>query len=179
MSMIQQRSRMSAHRLGRSLALACSLLVAAALAGCADDPTRAPAVITDADHRDLTDDSGRSDVSDDVDNGPDTSPCDPAPGEFGAACDSDSDCFSNVCLDDPRGAYCTSQCVDACPVTAIFAEEDLPSDQQDWTAINAELSPAWPAITRKKPPPPDADQWAAVKNKREHLDRGGPRSDKT
>ena len=29
-------------------------------------------------------------------------------------------------------------CEPACPVTAIFAEDDLPADMTAWTAINAE-----------------------------------------
>jgi ferredoxin len=85
----------------------------------------------------------------------------------------------NMLVIDPDECIDCAVCVPECPVNAIFAEEDLPAEQQEWTAINADLSPAWPAITRKKPPPPDADRWAAVKDKREHLDRGDPRSDKT
>jgi len=28
-------------------------------------------------------------------------------------------------------------CEPACPVTAIYAEDDVPADQQEWTALNA------------------------------------------
>jgi ferredoxin len=55
-----------------------------------------------------------------------------------------------------------------CPVEAIFAEDDVPDSQKHWTKANAELSKVWKAIIEKKPAPPDADEWAKVKEK-EHL----------
>jgi ferredoxin len=63
-------------------------------------------------------------------------------------------------------------CVPECPVGAIFAEEDLPEDQRKFIAINAELSQAWPTITRKKEPLPDAVDWDGKPNKLDLLDRG-------
>jgi ferredoxin len=53
-------------------------------------------------------------------------------------------------------------------VEAIFAEDDVPDNQRQWTQKNAELAKAWPAIIEKKDAPPDADEWAKVKEK-EHL----------
>jgi ferredoxin len=46
-------------------------------------------------------------------------------------------------------------------VSAIYAEEDLPKDQQHMTALNAELAqlPGWKSITKRKTPPADADDW--------------------
>jgi ferredoxin len=58
-----------------------------------------------------------------------------------------------------------------CPVEAIFAEDDVPDDQQPFTALNAELAKAWPAIIEKKDAPVDADEWAKVKEKIQHLER--------
>ena len=51
-------------------------------------------------------------------------------------------------------------CIPECPVNAIYAEEDVPADQQHMTALNAELSLiGWPSITKRKTPLPDADEW--------------------
>ena len=62
-------------------------------------------------------------------------------------------------------------CIPECPVNAIFAQEDVPGDQQDFIALNAELAPKWKVITRTKPALPDADKWATVKVKRTELKR--------
>lgn len=58
-----------------------------------------------------------------------------------------------------------------CPEAAIYAEEDVPADQQEFIALNAELSQEWPSITRRKPYPDDADEWSGVKNKLQYLKR--------
>ena len=64
-----------------------------------------------------------------------------------------------------------TECVDVCPVDAIFAEEDVPADQQDFTALNAELARQWRPITKTKQALPDAQTWAPIKVKRVHLER--------
>jgi ferredoxin len=52
-------------------------------------------------------------------------------------------------------------CIPECPVNAIYAEEDVPKDQQHMTKLNAELAllPTWKSITKRKAPMPDADDW--------------------
>ena len=52
-------------------------------------------------------------------------------------------------------------CIPECPLNAIFAEEDLPADQQHMTKLNAELAllPGWKSITKRKTPMPNADDW--------------------
>jgi ferredoxin len=62
-------------------------------------------------------------------------------------------------------------CVDECPVKAIYAEDDLPEDQQDFLEINRLYAAQWPVIDAIKPAPKDADQWAGVANKRQYLTR--------
>lgn len=47
----------------------------------------------------------------------------------------------------------------------------MPSDQQDFTLLNAELARGWKTITRTKPALPDADAWSQVKDKRGELKR--------
>jgi ferredoxin len=44
-----------------------------------------------------------------------------------------------------------------CPAEAIFAEDDVPADQQDFIKINADMSKIWPVISSRKGPMPDAD----------------------
>ena len=44
--------------------------------------------------------------------------------------------------------------------SAIYAEEDVPPDQEHMTALNAELSQiGWPSITKRKAPLEDAEDW--------------------
>ena len=64
-----------------------------------------------------------------------------------------------------------TDCVDVCPVEAIFAEDDVPPAQRDWIPINAELSKLWKPIVERKPAPADAEEWAKVKEKKHLLER--------
>ena len=61
-------------------------------------------------------------------------------------------------------------CVPECPVDAIYPDDELPKDQQEFLKINAELAEKWPVITEIKPAPEDADEWAKVKDKRQYLE---------
>jgi len=72
---------------------------------------------------------------------------------------------------DPDECIDCTLCVPECPVGAIFAEDDVPRDQRDFIAINAELAKAWPPIVATKAALPDAGKWAEVKSKRADLDR--------
>ena len=62
-------------------------------------------------------------------------------------------------------------CEPECPVNAIYSEDELPEDQQEFIALNRELSETWENITEKCEPSPDADQWRDVKNKRQYLEK--------
>lgn len=77
----------------------------------------------------------------------------------------------NFLVIDPDDCIDCAVCVPECPVNAIYAEEDVPPDQQAFTPLNAELARKWKPITRTKPPLPDADEWAKVKNKLDKLER--------
>lgn len=84
------------------------------------------------------------------------------------------DCFRkgpNFLVIDPDECIDCAVCIPECPVNAIFAEEDVPNDQKDFIAINAELSQNWPTITRMEAHFEDADKWAEVKDKRGLLER--------
>jgi len=84
------------------------------------------------------------------------------------------DCFKegpNMLVIDPDECIDCAVCIPECPVNAIYAEEDLPAGQEQFTALNAELAKDWPLITDKKDPPPDADEWKDVKDKLKLLQR--------
>jgi ferredoxin len=77
----------------------------------------------------------------------------------------------NFLVIDPDECIDCAVCVPECPISAIYAEEDVPSDQQDFTPLSAELSRRWKTITRTKPALPDAAAWSEVKDKRDQLMR--------
>jgi ferredoxin len=86
------------------------------------------------------------------------------------------DCFRegpNFLTIDPDECIDCAVCIPECPVNAIYAEEDVPRDQQHMTQLNAELSklPHWKSITKRKAPLPDADEWKDKTNKLSHLIR--------
>ena len=60
-------------------------------------------------------------------------------------------------------------CIPECPTNAIMAEEDVPEDQQEFIALNAELARVWPSITRMKPHTDEAEKWRDVLDKRQYL----------
>ena len=62
-------------------------------------------------------------------------------------------------------------CEPECPVDAIFSEDELPEDEQEFLELNTELSQIWPNITEKKAAPADAEEWADVKGKIQYLER--------
>ena len=64
-----------------------------------------------------------------------------------------------------------NRCIDECPAVAICPEDNVPPDQFEFIAINAELSRSWPKITNKKHPSQDADDWVIISNKRHLLIR--------
>jgi ferredoxin len=84
------------------------------------------------------------------------------------------DCFRkgpNFLVIDPDECIDCAVCIPECPVNAIYAEEDVPDDQREFIALNVELAKTWPSITRLEPHPADADDWAAVKEKKHLLER--------
>lgn len=84
------------------------------------------------------------------------------------------DCFyegPNMLVIHPDECIDCALCEPECPVDAIFSEDELPDDQQDFMELNAELAEVWPNITEIKPPPADAEEWAEVKEKRQLLER--------
>lgn len=84
------------------------------------------------------------------------------------------DCFRegpNFLVIDPDECIDCAVCVAECPVNAIFAEEDVPGDQQAFIGINADLAKTWPSITKSKAALPDADAWKDTEGKLAMLER--------
>jgi len=84
------------------------------------------------------------------------------------------DCFHegpNFLVIDPDECIDCTLCVPECPVNAIYAEDDLPEEQRQFIALNADLAKSWPVITEKKDAPDDAAQWETVADKLKYLER--------
>ena len=54
---------------------------------------------------------------------------------------------------------------------AIYPAAEVPADQQDFIALNAQLSRRadWPRLTKVQPPLADHAHWVQVKDKRDAL----------
>ena len=70
---------------------------------------------------------------------------------------------------DPQECIDCGACVPACPVDAIFFDEDLPQGQEEFLGINAKLSKISPIIFAAKDPYPKAQDYRDVSNKRSFL----------
>lgn len=84
------------------------------------------------------------------------------------------DCFHegpNFLVIDPDECIDCTLCEPECPAEAIFAEDDVPENQQEFIALNAELAKEWPVITEMKDAPEDADEWNGKKGKIDYLER--------
>jgi ferredoxin len=84
------------------------------------------------------------------------------------------DCFHegpNMLVIDPDECIDCAVCIPECPVNAIYAEEDVPEDQREWTALNAELTKGWPVITDTKEPLATAEEFKDVRDKKQFLER--------
>jgi ferredoxin len=84
------------------------------------------------------------------------------------------DCFHegpNFLVIDPEECIDCTLCVPECPANAIFAEDDLPEELEQFVQINAELAKKWPVITEKKPETPGAAQWDGKPGKLQYLER--------
>jgi ferredoxin len=65
------------------------------------------------------------------------------------------DCFhegEQMLYIDPEECIDCGACVPECPVEAIFCEDQVPEEQREFIALNAEMSLVTPRITQKKQP---------------------------
>lgn len=57
---------------------------------------------------------------------------------------------ANMVVIDPDACIDCFACAAACPTGAIFADAEVPAQWQEYIALNARLSKAWPVITEKR-----------------------------
>ena len=72
------------------------------------------------------------------------------------------DCFyegPNMLVIHPDECIDCALCEPECPVDAIFADDEVPEDQEAFIELNAELAELWPNITEIKESPADAEEW--------------------
>ena len=82
------------------------------------------------------------------------------------------DCFHegvNMLVIDPEVCIDCGLCPPECPVSAIFAEEDLPDKWHDYIEINAKYTDGWPVIDAQKEPLATADEASKEDDKREQM----------
>ncbi len=78
------------------------------------------------------------------------------------------DCFvegPNFLAINPDDCIDCTLCVAECPAEAIFAEDDVPEDQQHFIELNERLAKTWPIISSRKEPMEDADAMNGVPGK--------------
>lgn len=83
------------------------------------------------------------------------------------------DCFyegPNFLVISPDECIDCALCEPECPVNAIYSEDELPPEQQEFLETNARLAKKWPNITAMKPAPNDASDWENVAQKRQYLE---------
>lgn len=84
------------------------------------------------------------------------------------------DCFHegpNFLVINPEECIDCTLCAPECPANAIFSEDEIPDDQREFIALNAELAKTWPIISEVKPALPDADDWNGKPGKLHYLER--------
>ena len=82
------------------------------------------------------------------------------------------DCFyegPNFLVIHPDECIDCALCEPECPVDAIFADDELPEDQEQFLDIAIELAESWPNISEKKDPLPGAEEWNGKPNKSDLL----------
>lgn len=84
------------------------------------------------------------------------------------------DCFHegpNFLVIDPEECIDCSLCEPECPADAIRADDDLSDNEQQYLALNEELSLVWPVLTEKQPSLDDADEWDGKEDKLKLLEK--------
>ena len=85
------------------------------------------------------------------------------------------DCFyegPNFLVIDPDECIDCALCEPECPAQAIFSEDEVPANQQQFIELNVELSEKWRDhnITEMKDKLDDAEEWDGVPDKLQYLE---------
>ena len=78
------------------------------------------------------------------------------------------DCFyegPNFLVIHPDECIDCALCEPECPAVAIFSEDEVPTDMQNFIALNLELAEVWPNITERKDALPNAEEFDREKSK--------------
>ena len=84
------------------------------------------------------------------------------------------DCFyegPNFLVIHPDECIDCALCEPECPVEAIFADDEIPTGQEEFIELNAELAEIWPNIIEKSDPLSDHEKWTNVPGKLKYLER--------
>ena len=82
------------------------------------------------------------------------------------------DCFyegPEFLVIDPEECIDCGLCEPECPIEAIFADDELPSDQIEFIEINLKRSEVYENITESKEPLPEAEKYKVIKDKKQFL----------
>lgn len=82
-------------------------------------------------------------------------------------------CFkegANMLVIDPEECIDCGVCVDECPVTAIFPEEEVPDKWQKYIELNAQYAQDWPGIEESKDAMETAEEFKDVEDKADLFD---------
>ena len=77
----------------------------------------------------------------------------------------------NFLVIDPLECIDCDACVAECPEEAIYPDDEVPLEWEDYIALNERLSEEWAdhLINQVKDPLPEVDEWSGRENKREFL----------
>ena len=82
------------------------------------------------------------------------------------------DCFyegENFLVIHPDECIDCGACAPECPADAIFDEDELPEEWEEYKDLNAKLAENWINIVEKKDQLPEADKYRDIDDKREML----------
>jgi ferredoxin len=71
---------------------------------------------------------------------------------------------------DPDECIDCGACIDECPVSAIYPEEDLPDKWAHYLELNTEYAAQWPVINETQDPLDTAEEFKDVEKKEDMLD---------
>ena len=77
----------------------------------------------------------------------------------------------NFLVIDPFECIDCDACVAECPEEAIFPDDEVPLEWEDYIDLNDRLSEEWAehVINQSKDALPEVDEWSGRDDKREHL----------
>jgi ferredoxin len=74
----------------------------------------------------------------------------------------------NMLAIDPDECIDCGVCVDECPVTAIYPDDEVPEKWAEYTDLNAKFAKLWPIIEASKDPLDTSEEYKDIEEKK-HL----------